>query len=122
MILSDLIFIIKFNISFLDTLLILAFTFIVPTITAILGLIINLKYPKMNASSDTEVVKQSMSTMISVFVGMFIFAISTLVMLKGFEYINLIIPIELGIFIVILVLLWKILQIYGNKRIREINV
>lgn len=122
MILSDLIFIIKFDLSLADTLLILAFTLIIPIVTAILGLIINLKYPKMNASSDTEVVKQSMSTMISVFIGMFIFAVSTLVMIKGFEYINLIIPIELGIFIVILVTLWLILKNYGNKRIREINV
>ncbi len=122
MILSDLIFIIRFKLSFVDTSLILAFTFIVPTFTAILGLIINLKYPKMNASSDTEVVKQSMSTMLSVFAGMAIFAISTMINIKNFGNINKILPIELFAFLALLVTLWLILKSYGKKRIREINV
>ena len=38
-----------------------------------IGLFINLKYPKMNAMNDTEVVKQSMSSMLSVFMGMIVF-------------------------------------------------
>ncbi len=122
MLLSDLIFIIKIDLSLVDTLLILAFTFIVPTFTAILGLIINLKYPKMNASSDTEVVKQSMSTMLSVFAGMAIFAISAMVMIKNFGNISKILPIELFVFSVLLVIFWVILKNYGKKRIREINV
>lgn len=37
---------------------ILLATIIVPTLTAIIGLLVNLKHPKMNAESDTEVIKQ----------------------------------------------------------------
>ncbi len=122
MLLSDLIFIIKIDLSLVDTLMIFAFTFIVPTFTAILGLIINLKYPKMNASSDTEVIKQSMSTMLSVFAGMAIFAISAMVMIKNFGNISKILPIELFVFSVLLVISWVILKNYGKKRIREIDV
>lgn len=45
---------------------------------SVIGLIVNLKYPKMNATNDTEVIKQSMSSTISVFIGMSLFIISIL--------------------------------------------
>ena len=41
-----------------------------PILAEIVGIIINLKYPKMDAKNDTEIVKQSMSSMVAVFVGM----------------------------------------------------
>ena len=74
--LSNLLFIIKFtpNITYIITILLLSL--IAPTLTAIIGLLINLKYPKLNFSSDTEVVKQSISSMISVFTGMSLAIIS----------------------------------------------
>ena len=50
--------------------LITILSFVVILLTACIGLIANLKYPKMNASNDTEVVKQSMSAMLGVFSGM----------------------------------------------------
>ena len=40
-----------------------------PLVSEVVGIVINLKYPKMNAQDDTEVVKQSMSSMVAVFVG-----------------------------------------------------
>ena len=46
--------------------------------TAVMGLIINLKYPKLNATNDAEVVKQSMSANVSVFIGMGLFIVSLL--------------------------------------------
>ena len=122
MIISDFLFIIKFHLSIIDILFIFAFTFVIPIFTSLLGLIVNLKYPKMNASNDTEVVKQSMSTMVSVFVGMIIFAISTVVMIKYFKHINIILPIEFVLFLLFIIVLWNLLKSYGTRRIREINV
>lgn len=122
MFLSDLIFIIKFNIGIQEGLMILLYTFIVPTVTALIGLIVNLKYPKMNASNDTEVVKQSMSSMISVFIGFGIFGVSTMLMIMLFENVNILIAIELLVFTIICVILWKILKSYGKKRFSQINI
>ena len=60
-----------------------------PTFTALIGLLMNLKYPKMNATNDTEVVKQSMSSMISVFIGIGIFIGSALAVAYLNKYLKL---------------------------------
>ena len=51
----------------------------------------NLKYPKMNATNDTEVVKQSISSMLSVFMGMSILIVSIVLFIKFIDKINLVI-------------------------------
>lgn len=56
--LCDIIFFVAFKIPVVDIIYILLATIIVPTLTAIIGLLVNLKHPKMNAESDTEVIKQ----------------------------------------------------------------
>lgn len=123
-ILSDIIFFIAFKTGIFDTISILLISVIMPTITAIIGLFANLKYPKMNATSDTEVVKQSMSSMISVFGGMFIafaligFIIGTLSVIG----INLSIIIELVVLIIVMIILWETLKRYGEKKFKKINV
>ena len=45
-------------------------------LNAVLGLLLNLKYPKLDSNSDAEVIKQSMSTTIAVFVGLGLFFVS----------------------------------------------
>ena len=67
---SDILFFIMFKPSLSYIILITILSFVVILLTACIGLIANLKYPKMNASNDTEVVKQSMSAMLGVFSGM----------------------------------------------------
>ena len=68
----DVIFFINFKLEIIDYILIILVSLVAPTISSLLGLVINLKYPKMDATSDTEVVKQSISSMISVLSGMVI--------------------------------------------------
>ena len=83
----------------------------------------NLKYPKMDATSDTEVVKQSMSSMISVFIGMFVAMLSIAVIIMcGTENLNLFIILELIVFGIMVFILWNILKKYGVRRFKEINV
>ncbi len=123
-IVSDIIFIAKFRIEIIDTICILAASIILPTLTAILGLIVNLKYPKMNAKSDTEVVKQSMSPVISILTGMIIAILSVLAifMLISKISINVIMISEILIFLIITIVLYRILNRYGIKKFREINI
>lgn len=121
---SDIIFCIAFTPAIFDIIAIFAITFIMPTFVAIMGLLLNLKYPKMNAMSDAEIVKQSMSAMISVFAGM-ILAFLLIGCLIGFSSsiaVNTMILLELIILLIATILLWKLLKKYGAKRFKEINV
>ena len=67
---GDIIIFIKFSFNLLSIILILIASILLPLISETMGIIINLKYPKMDAQNDTEVVKQSMSSAICVFAGM----------------------------------------------------
>ena len=116
---SDIIFFVSFKPELFDIISIILISIIMPTFVGILGLLINLKYPKMNATSDTEVVKQSMSSMIAVFGGMIIAAI-----LIGFIIAmssNLAVIIEIVVLSILTIILYKILLKYGERRFKEIN-
>ena len=73
----------------------------------------------MNASSDTEVVKQSASSMISTLSGM-LFATIIIAILFTIEskYISLIITF---IITILTLITYRVLIIYGDKRFKEIN-
>ena len=117
-------FFIAFQVEIIDILFILAISILMPILIAIIGLFTNLKYPKMNASSDTEVVKQSMSTTIAVFSGMILGLAFAVLMVAEAQTpnTNLFVLIELIVLAIVVLALWKKLKKYGNKRFKEINV
>ena len=122
MLLSDIIFFITFKVGVIDIIFIILATLIVPTMTAMFGLLVNLKFPKMIFSSDTEVVKQSTSIIVAVLVG-FIFAIASIIAMNVLSAnINIFIVMELFIFAIITAILWIAIKKYGVKRFNEINV
>lgn len=119
----DVIFFVAFKVAIVDIIFILLASIVTPTFTALVGILMNLKYPKMNATSDTEVVKQSMSSMLSVFIGMFVAMLSIAIMIMGSNFnINLFVALELVAFSTSAFILWRILKKYGVKRFKEINV
>ena len=119
----DVIFFIVFKVAIMDMIFILLASILMPIFTALVGILMNLKYPKMDATSDTEVVKQSMSSGLSVFIGMFVGMLSIVIMIIGSKInLDLFIILELVIFSVIVFILWKTLKKYGTKRWKEINV
>ena len=93
-------------------------------LSACIGLIINLKYPKMNATNDTEVVKQSMSSMISVFIGIGIFIGSILLVAFLGNYINIdiLLILHVSLITIISTILYYILMKFGAKEYKQINV
>ena len=120
---SDVIFFVAFKINITDIVFILLASVIMPTVTALIGILMNLTYPKMDATSDTEVVKQSMSSGLSVFIGMFLGILSIVIIIIGSKInMNLFIILELLVFSLIIFVLWKILKKYGIRKFREINV
>lgn len=123
-IISDIIFITYFKVKFINIIFILIVSIIFPTISAIINLLINLKFPNMNANNDTEIVKQSTSSIISIFLGIFVGIIISSVTIYFCSKYNmyLILVIESFIFIVILILLIITLKKYGVRKFKEIVV
>ena len=117
----DIIFFIYFKIEILDIFSIILASIIFPTFSAILGLIINLKYPKLDANSDAEVVKQSMSSFIAVFSGMILgITTSGITLIGGTK--NIVVLIELIVFAILDLLLWKYIAKKGSKKFEKLSV
>ena len=120
--LCDIIFFVAFKIPVVDIIYILLASIIVPTLTAIIGLLVNLKHPKMNAASDTEVIKQSMSSMISVMIGMVAGLITIILMVIFYGKIDMFLTIELSVLVIITIALWIVLKKYGQKRFKQMSI
>ena len=80
---GDIIVFVRFRFELISIVLILLASILFPLISETIGIIINLKYPRMDAKNDTEVVKQSMSSSISVFIGMGIMGITIYALYKA---------------------------------------
>ena len=122
---GDLIIFINFQFNILEIIMILASSVLLPLVAEMIGIAVNLKYPKMDALNDTEVVKQSMSSTIAVFIGMILIGITCLAIFKMLDYaipVDLIILSALGIYILIFILLFAYLSKQGTKKFNEINV
>ena len=122
---GDIIIFVRFGFDLLSIVFVLVASIILPLIAETMGIIINLKYPRMDAENDTEVVKQSMSSAISVFVGMAIIGITVFLLFKAVTsnisniIIMLIFVIAFGI---IYLLLDIVLHKICNKSFENISV
>ena len=121
---SEILFIIEFGVSLAYFIQIITLTFSTIFLSAVIGLLANLKYPKLNASSDTEIVKQSMSSMISVFIGFGIFFLSLIgfVFLNKYIDINILMTLHILLLVVISGILYTILMKKGPKEYQNLNV
>ncbi len=104
--LGDIILFIRFDIGIIEMLILIALSIVLPFISGIIGIIVNLKYPKMDAVNDTEVIKQSMSSMISVFSGFGLLA------LTGFGIYGLI-KLHIDVLMILIISLIFFLGIFG---------
>lgn len=121
--LSELIYFIVFKPKLFYIISILLLNIIMIFFSSVFGLIINLKYPKMSSTNDTEVVKQSMSSFLSVLMGTIIFVLSILcIALFNNIGIKLLITLHLLILLIIDIILYLILIKYGVKDYKKINV
>lgn len=122
---GDIMLFIKFKLSIFDTLMILIASIILPLVTETIGIIVNLKFPKMDAENDTEVVKQSASSAISVFLG---------IGLVGITIFMVVVAMSMGIMpriiliagVIFYTLLYALLELYlkktSTKKFNSINV
>lgn len=111
---GDLIIFIRFRFDILSIILTLIASIILPLIAETIGILINLKYPRMDAKNDTEVVKQSMSSTISVFVGMAMIGITVFLLFKALSE-NVLNNIIMLIFVIIFGIIYLVLDILLHK-------
>lgn len=123
--LGDLIMFVNFEFSAWQIVLILVASVIWPLVAEMVGIIVNLKYPKMDAKNDTEVVKQSMSSAVSVFVGIGVVGVMVyliyMAIKNGFDM-TLFIAMGTLFGAVILAGLLVYLKFKGAKEFNSINV
>ena len=82
LILGDLILFIRFQIPILECILLLILSVLIPLVSHFIGILMNLKYPKLDFENASEVVKQSTSSFTSVMLGM-IFVILTFIFVSN---------------------------------------
>lgn len=121
---GDIIIFIRFKFDLINMFLILIASIIIPFVSELIGIIFNLKYPKLDATNDTEVVKQSMSSMISVFIGIGLLTITGIGLFKMITA-NIINHVIILLFIlfysIIALLLWLLLYKKCDKLFNNIN-
>ena len=121
---GDVIVFIRFKFDFLSIILLLIASLLLPFLSELIGILANLKYPKMDATNDTEVVKQSMSSMISVFIGLGVVGLTIFFLFKLIEFNlekHLILLLSLGIFGIICLGLWILLVKKGKEYFNNIS-
>jgi len=119
-ILGDIILCIRFNVGIIETLLILILTIVVPLIPHFIGLIFNLKYPKLDWDNPAEVVKQSTSSFISVMSGFMLLMATVFIVMWLIDKLTpvLILFISLAVYLLIDLILYLYLS---NKGVKEFN-
>ncbi len=122
---SIIILTISFKLLLIESLLLILFVSIYSIVIAKFGIIINLKFPKMDAINDQVVVKQSLSSFITIMGPMFLFIVLTSVsqFIKGFNDISFTsITIGISLFLFMInILLDNILNKWGIKRLKSIS-
>ena len=122
---ADIIFFIRFKFDILSIILILIASVLLPLVAETIGIIVNLKYPRMDAKNDTEIVKQSMSSSISVIAGMVLIGISVFLLYKAIELglsSNITMLIFISIYGILYIGLLTVLHKISNKCFDEITV
>ena len=121
---GDIILFIRFNINPIECLLLLVLSIILPLLSGFIGIITNLKYPKLDWENQAEVVKQSTSSFIAVMTGMILLVISTLLTFKliGLIPAVFILLIAIGLFIILDIILYLYLNNKGTKQFNNLTI
>ena len=122
--LGDIIMFLNFEFSILEMVMILFASVILSLVAEMIGIAVNLKYPKMNASSDAEVIKQSSSAMVATFIGMGLTMVSAYLLITAMSNgmpMDLTIFAGVLVYTVILVVLAAYLKKAGTKKFLEIE-
>lgn len=121
---GDIIMIIRFKIGIIPSIFILILSILLPLTSHFIGILINLKYPKLDFENSAEVVKQSMSSFISVMIGMLLLILNYALVFSTIDIFNYnIILLLITIFYLLLnYILYLILIRKGVKRFNNLTI
>ena len=124
LILGNIILFIRFKINIIEGLLLLALSILIPLVSHFIGLIVNLKYPKLDAENSTEIIKQSSSSFISVMIGIILLIITVFIVTTLLGKISslIILLISTLVFLIIDILLYIYLVKIGTKQFEKLSV
>ncbi|MBE6158401.1 MAG: hypothetical protein E7159_01085 [Firmicutes bacterium] len=116
--------IIKFKISIINGIMLLLLAVLIPLVNHFLGLIINLKHPKLDYESPTDVIKQSASVFISMMLGGLLVLASIGIVIAIFNKYNtsIILLIVVTFYIIVDLILYKLLSNIGPKEFKKLNI
>ena len=123
-ILGDILLFIKFKLKIVEIILLLIISIVIPLVSHFIGILANLKYPKLDYENSAEVVKQSFSSFISVMIGMILMIVTIGVIINVIGSIDA----TLLLFIVVLIyglvdiILYVILISKGVKEYNKLSV
>ena len=124
LILGNIILYCKMQYGIIEFLLIMILSFLLPLLSSLFGLIINLRFPKLNAENNTQIVKQSVSSFVSVMAGMTVIFSTLFVVIslidKGITPIWIILAATI-ITAVLDIILYVVLTTYGVRKFRQLN-
>ena len=123
-IIGDIILFIRFKLNIFEMIILLILSILMPLVSHFIGIIMNLKYPKLDFENSAEVVKQSTSSFLSVMVGMLLLITSVIIVTKLIEFISslLILLIFLGIYIIIDIILYTYLTKVSVKEFNKLTI
>ena len=124
LLLGDIVLFIKCKTNIIEALLLVILSILMPLVSHFLGIIINLKYPKLDAENTAEVVKQSTSSFIAVMLGMFILMMTigiSIAMTTMFPAVIVLLILTI-VFGLIDLILYLILKTVGVKNFNKLSI
>ncbi len=122
---GDIVMAIWFGFGIIETLLLLIGSVALPAFMQIVGILVNLKYPTLDAETEMEAVKQSRSSLVCAFIGMgaMVFTIGVLVglALTGSGTMGAM-GIVTAVYMILCIILDFRLRKVGEQRFRALNV
>ncbi len=124
LILGELLLFVKFKLSFIEMILLLFLGILIPLVSHFIGIIINLQYPKLDFENESEVVKQSMSSFLSVMIGMILFIVSIVITLNllGNIHAKLLLFLTVVFYLIVDFILYQIMLHKGVKDFNKLSV
>lgn len=121
---GDLILFIRFRMSIIEMFLLLLLSILIPLTSHFIGIIVNLKYPKLDWENTSEVVKQSTSSFVAVMIGMVLLVAFSFIAFKliGIIPAILILLLVTVLFIIIDSILYLYLDKKGTKQFNELTI
>ncbi len=116
--------IIKFKVNIINGVILIILSVLIPLVNHFIGLIVNLKHPKLDFESPTDVIKQSASVLISTMIGGLLVLASIGIVLVIFNKFNvtLVLLISLIVYIVIDYILYRLLNKVGIREFKKLSV